>query len=558
MNKTTVLKRRSKLILALALVMVLVLAMVAGCGGGGGGGGAATTTGVAETTAATTAAAAETTAATTSAGAAAEAQGAASDLDYVELTFLLLGDPPTDAKTVEDAINEKLMEKLNCKISIQNPTWTDWNQKYRNELIAGTVDMLYTASWGDYVIYANEGAFLELDDLLVSAVPDLKARVDSQLDMMRVKGTIYAVPNLWPEYECKGLMYREDLRKNLSLPVPNTLENLEEYLLGVQANDPEQILISYGYVEPTTVGNYFLMFDAFNMKYDWISLGYGYWYSYANPTVTVDYWYSQDFIDDSKLIKKWCDYGFWSRSCLSEVVPEFPVELGIMVAHVSGQNPNKFSEAIPRIEKDNPDWELEYFAYGEVNGGSVYPAHARQNATAIARTCKNPDRALQVVEYIMLDQEMHNLFHYGIEGVHYEMKDDIYYNLSPSGATEAFKYEGYNSWNLRNGEYKLSRPSDPVLNEIFDRLDAIAAKCKYPRVNIESGFQEDYTDYVAERTAVINVMAEYLAPIQAGLVSDVEASIAEFLSRAESAGLQTCRENYDKQYKEYLEEFGYN
>ena len=548
-----------KKLLAMLLALMMALALFAGCGGGGGGSGAttaATTAPAATEAAATTAAAAAATAA--AAGSADAGTGAASDLEYAELSFLLLGDPPTDAKMVEDAINEKLMEKLNCKISISNPTWTDWNQKYRNELIAGTVDMLYTASWADYVIYANEGAFLELDDLLPTAVPELKAKVDNQLDMMRVKGSIYAVPNLWPEYESKGMMYREDLRKNLNLPVPDTLENLEAYLLGVQANDPDQTLISYGYVEPTTVANYYSMFDCFNMKYDWISLGYGYWYSYANPTVTVDYWYSQDFIDDCKLMKKWCDLGFWSRSCLSEVVPEFPVELGIMVAHVSGQNPNKYSEAIPRIEKDHPDWELEYYAYGEVNGGSVYPAHARQNATAIARTCKYPERALQVIEYIMLDNEMHNLFHYGIEGVHYELKDGIYYNLSPSGATEAFKYEGYNSWNLRNGEFKLARPSDPVLLDIFDRLDAIAAKCKYPRVNIESGFQEDYSDYAAERTAVINVMAEYLAPIQAGLVSDVDASIADFLSRAESAGLKVCRDNYDKQFKDYLDEFGYN
>jgi putative aldouronate transport system substrate-binding protein len=200
--------------------------------------------------------------------------------------------------------------------------------------------------------------------------------------------------------------------------------------------------------------------------------------------------------------------------------------------------------------------EMGYFAYGEVNGGSVYPAHARQNATAVARTCKNPDRALQVIEYIMLDNEMHNLFHYGIEGVHYELRDGIYYNLSDA-SPPPFKYEGFNSWNLRNGEYKLPDQSGPLLNSIFERLDAIAAKCKYPRVNIESGFQEDYTDYAAERTAVINVMAQYLAPIQAGLVGDVEASIADFLQKAETAGLQVCRDNYIKQWNEYCTEFGY-
>lgn len=492
---------------------------------------------------------------------AASTQASDDDLEYCELTFFLMGDPPGDKDVVLEAVNEKLMEKLNCKLDVYNPTWTDWQVKFQNELTAETIDLAYTASWGNYVTYANAGAFLELDDILPTAAPDLYKAVEPQLPMMRVNGTIFAVPNLWPEYECKGVLFRKDYCDDFDLPYPDTLQNIEDYLLGIQKNDPGQDLLRYRPAEPgTTVGNYIGYFDVFNLKYDWISLGYGYWFHHSDPIEAVDYWYSQDFIDDCKLMKKWCDLGFWSRSTLNEEALDKPVENKLTVINWSGQNPNKFCEALSLATKVDPSMVLDYYAYGEKNGfDAVYPAHARQNATAIAATCKFPERALQVVEYILLDEEMHNLFHYGIEGVHYEVRDGIYYQLSEE-SPPPYKYEGFNSWNLRNGAFKLKDENGANLEAIFARLDPIAAKNKFPRVNIESGFQENYKDngYEAERNAVMNVMFEKLTPIQAGLVPDVEAAIADFLKAVEAAGLDVCRKSYLEQWDAYIKEFGYD
>lgn len=487
------------------------------------------------------------------------------ELEYCELTFFLMGEYPGDKDVVLEAVNEKMMAKLNCKLDVYQPTWTDWQAKLQNELNAKSLDMIYTASWGNYVIYANSGAFLELDDILPTAAPDLYAATLPQLDMMRVNGTIYAVPNLWPEYECKGVMYRQDLCDKYDLPVPDSLDNIEAYLLGIKENEPSQPLVRFRPAEPnSTVGNYIGMFDVFNIKYDWISLGYGYWAHHSDPVKMVDYWYSQDFIDDCKLMKKWCDLGFWSRSTLNDEALDKPLENKLVAINWSGQNPNKYCEAISLAAKVDPEMEIGYFAYGEVNGyNSIYPAHARQNATAIAATCEYPERALQVVQYILLDEEMHNLFHYGLEGVHYEVVDGIYNNLSDA-SPPPFKYEGFNSWNLRNGAFKLKDATGPILQSVFDRLDPIAAKNKFPRVNIESGFQESYDgkgkyeDYSAERNAVMSVMYEYLTPIQAGLKSDVEGAIKEFLTKAEAAGLDICRKSYIEQWDAYIKEFGYD
>ena len=76
-------------------------------------------------------------------------------------------------------------------------------------------------------------------------------------------------------------------------------------------------------------------------------------------------------------------------------------------------------------------------------------------------------------------------------------------------------------------------------------------------INIFGGFTEDYSDYEFERTAVSNVMRQYLAPIQAGLVDDVDAAVAEFRQKVTDAGLQACRDGFTEQWIAYCEEYGY-
>ena len=84
----------------------------------------------------------------------------------VQLVFYLMGDPPQDKDLIQDAVNEVLKEKYNTTLDFQFSTWTDFQQKYANELTSGNSDMVYIASWLSYQTLAHSGAFLELDDLL--------------------------------------------------------------------------------------------------------------------------------------------------------------------------------------------------------------------------------------------------------------------------------------------------------------------------------------------------------------------------------------------------------
>ncbi len=473
-----------------------------------------------------------------------------------DLVFYVMGDAPKDEQVVEDAINKILLEKANATIDFQFSTWTDWSQKYNLELTSGTADIIYTANWINYATLANSGAFADLTDILAADAPNISKSMDpSLLDQCKIGGRLYSIPNTWPEYTVNGISYREDLRTKYNLPVPNSIDNLEKYLLGIKQNDPKQGLLSVTTGESTGLQVAFDAVNILNFKYPWVTnngLPYGLAANYDTPSEVYDYWNSEDFVTDMKLMKKFADEGFWSRSALSDTNDSEAYNNGLCAAVVAGQNPNKNITAITTYKEKHPEWKSEYIAYGETSG-VIFPAHATQNATSILASSKNKDRALMVLDLLLYDKELNSLVEYGIKGTHYDIDEKgNYKNLS-----ENFKYENFNTWDLRNGEYKLPQESDAILNQMFTKYSEIAAKTKFPNVNIYGGFAEDYSAYEVERSAVSDVMRQYLAPLQAGLVTDVDKAVKEFRDKVKEAGLETCQEQFKTHWAAYCDEHEY-
>ncbi len=479
--------------------------------------------------------------------------------ERANLVFFVMGDAPKDEELVEAAINEILIEKFNATIDFQFSTWTDFQQKYANQLISGGVDMIYVANWLNYGVNAAAGAFLEMDDLLQYA-PGIVALIsEDTLNMCRVNGDLYAIPNAWPEYVPIGITYREDLRVKYDLPVPNSLENIEAYFKGVKDNEPNQPILRVTAEEAQ--GGFRIGFDAaemLNIKYPWVDrngLNYGLASNYETPSEVYDYWFSDDFVEDCKLLKRWADMGFWSKSALSDTNNSEAYRNGLCIAQVSGMNPQKQITANKDFATDgHEDWRSEYVAYGEVTN-AIYPGHATQNATAIVRGSKYPERAMMVLDYFLTDETMNKLVQCGLEGTHYNIDaDGLYEDIKDT----RFTYENFNTWNLRNTEYKLMQKTDIELQAMFDKYAAQGATTKYPNVAIYGGFSEDYSDYQAERAALANVMRQYLAPLQAGLVDDVDAAVAEFRTKCTAAGIDVVRAGYTEQWLDYCAEYGYD
>ena len=100
-----------------------------------------------------------------------------------------------------------------------------------------------------------------------------------------------------------------------------------------------------------------------------IESGYGQRVKMADPTKVEDYWFSDEFVEDMKLLKDWADKGYWSRSILSNTTDAGEqYDNGQCVALVFGMNPNKYATRVETWKADHPDWKTAYFTFSEAAG----------------------------------------------------------------------------------------------------------------------------------------------------------------------------------------------
>lgn len=483
-----------------------------------------------------------------------DGQKTASGLDIskkVELQFWMLGPAPKDLPLIQDEVNKMAEKDLNCTIKFNFTTWTDWAQKYKLLLTSGQpIDLIFTAEWTSYQMYARSGAFLPLDDIVPKAAPELwKFIPQDYWNAVKVAGKIYTMPATYKEYVNDGFEYRKDLAKKYGIPEVNSLETMEAYLDAIKKNEPGMMCIAEG----VAADNFSAIYSMTSqLLHTWTDRGmpfYGLVAENATPGKLEQYWGTEAHRKDLLLYKKWADKGYWSRSILS--TKEDAVALfrnGKLAARMAGINVTKFADDVTNIKTSHPDWEIGWFPFSDVSR-VVHPVHPNHNGFAVPKSSQNPERAVAFWEKMVLDKRYNLLTQYGIEGKHYTVENG-YYKMLGDQSTNGFPREAMQSWAWRNPNYMLFTPAHDLVKEYFAKFD------KYATPDVFNGFAEDYTVYQTERTALQQVMAKYLQPLQAGLVADVDKGLKEFMENAKKAGLEKIQAEYMKQYKAYCEEMG--
>jgi putative aldouronate transport system substrate-binding protein len=471
----------------------------------------------------------------------------------VELDLWMLGDPPKDLLQINNEVNKLTERDLNCTIKFNMLSWSDYMQKYNLLLSSGQpMDLVFTSDWLNYNQFAKKGAFMKLDDLLPVYAPDLYKFVPQDYwDAVKVSNSIYTIPAVWKEYASPGFAYRADLMKKYNLPEPNSLQNIETYLKGIKNNEPSAVLTNEQATD-NGFGPIFSAYEVLNIKYTWIdsNMPYGLTGDYDKPSELRMYWGSPDFTEDMKMFKRWSDEGFWSRSALSnrDSIHD-PFAAGKTIAVISGENPTKFNDSYIKIKTIYPEWELGYYPYVQ-STGLAKPVHPIHNGMALPRSSQNPERALMFYEKLVLDKAYNYLTEYGIEGKNYTIEDGRYYKMLGDSRTNGFQREALNGWAWRNPQIQLFDKSFDKVLDLFKKFSS------YSKPDIFFGFVEDYTPYQAERAALYQIQSQYLVPLEAGLVPDVDSAIKLFMEKAKAAGLDKIQTDYIRQWKQYCKEKG--
>ena len=506
--------KNTKKILALALVLVMALSLFAGCAQTNAG----TTTGPQSTE--TYATGGETIAAT--------------DLfkEHVTLHYVFV-----DAKGVADyaewdrivdAVNEITEAKINATIEFEVVPLGDFASKMSAKYQANEPwDVTFSGAWNAFAPNAAAGAYAELSlDFLNTYAPNaMKLINQTAFEAVTVNGKIYGVPLQQIYVRTSAVRYDKDFMASIGADMSSItkLEDLEPVLQKMVETGTVNVAYANNIGEMYNLGSYF---------------DFDYLVNYSTPGVVIDtdtsctvvnQYATETFKNYAYLMKDWYDKGYFDDS--------------LLVGGESG-NENRMIDIDPAYKPGN---EASQSATEDLNLGCVAIGDAVLTTSAINATThvisansQNPGRAMAFIDLLTSDAELLNLLVNGQEGV---------------------------DWNWVNEDIKLIEKTDSgypgayaflVGNTFLEYYtDAVAAANDYQgqiaEINMNAkgspilGFSFDATNVANEIANCNAIIDEYLAPLMAGAVDDVDAAIAELNNQLELAGMQAILDEMQTQ-----------
>ncbi|CDN44155.1 Extracellular solute-binding protein family 1 [Paenibacillus sp. P22] len=492
-------------------------------------------------------------------GAAAANNGAAPSADpgkidtskKVELVWYVLGDSHKDSPQVQEEINKMLEKDINATIKLNFTTWNDWQTKYNLLLTSGEkVDMVFASTWADYYKFADQGAFKDLTDLIPTYMPETWKTVPKQdWTEATVQGKIFAVPSTYPEYTPDGLVYREDWRKELNVPEIKDLDSIEAYLEAVKTQKKVTPINGKAWNEV------FTLFKAYE-GYEQIGGDSGVIVakSYDTPRDIINYAETPEFEQFVKRMKTWSEKGFWTSDTLSS-----QKEAGDALKAGTGgaywRNAPGAGGFIVDAEKANKGAaQYGYFPFTRFHNYAM-PTLSVNNAMAIPKSSKNPERSLMALEKIRTDERYFDLLTYGIKDLDYNLSEDGKLVITPPKGKEndkTFKNYGITSWGWRV-ESLIKEEQAGGWKQFPTLLEEFKAESK---PNIFSPIVMDYKPVKSQQAAVNQVIQQYGMPLMMGLVPNVDKALETYRKQLKAAGVDQVMDYVKEQANKYYDEKG--
>lgn len=466
-------------------------------------------------------------------------------LEYQELKMVLLGGKPADFEQVWEQVNQKFKEKINATISVQFLDWSDWTQKYPL-MFAGNddFDLVYTSNWAFYSDQALKGGFLELtDEMLQKYAPQVwDAMPEVAWGQAKVKGKLYMVPNNNQlEYLNKLVLIREDLRLKYNLPEVTDPETLSQYLKTIAMNEKDVIAF-----ESAPPGK-----GQFNALDEVLLLGKNNW-RLIDPTLPLAYdiedpkgqlfniYETPEFQQLLVYYKELADLGVWSKDILNnkfDAWNDFQAGKNAMLLH----NLGTLSTYMEIIRLKYPQYEV---AFADVTPNAKQAvAVSTQNGMAIHAISKKWERALMAIDLLHSDREIHDLTMYGLADKHYIPVDDDKMKPGPDKDNYSISSWGWNS--------PLNRQNDGTPQEALDLGDKWANQLYHWPLET---YVFDNSQLKTEASNIAQAMIRYGAPLEYGLIEDLDKGREQLISQVKAAGLEKLQQAAQKQIDDFLAE----
>lgn len=475
------------------------------------------------------------------------------ELEYVELNWFV-GSNAKDIDIIQAALDEYFMEKLNCKVKLNVIGGGEYSEVISTKLASGEeIDLCTLFSQTPYSSYAPMGALYPIDTLWDEYGTNVKGLFSEGVwDSLMVDGHVYAVPTLKDNAYIIGYIYNDTLASELGLDMENlgwsSFMDIEDTMMDALALRDEKYPEYKGM--PLIASNpgdfpYFYALERFlsgnslavcNIPEKEAVAGMG--------TDTVYNFYEKEEFREMCLLKqRLIDAGVMAYD-YTTFETSVSLEPSTLLASAWGYT-----------------WISEGLFFGDDCASKLVvfdktwtdTDNYRSAMTAIGANCKNPERAMMVLDLLNSDPYVATLLRFGVEGEHWEYDDDGKMQLANRNADSS--NPGWLEWyGVAYGNLTIVDGPESYVGPDRIMLDKMAEYNNEAILAAHIGFVLDTTNITNEISACSNVISEYKYLTLGQLESQdaVNKAVDEFVAKLKENGSEKIVEEVQKQVDEWV------
>lgn len=452
---------------------------------------------------------------------------ATAELKPVNLLWYVFGAKQPDHDVVMTELNKKLNDKLKVTLDLQVLDAATYQDKMKMIVAASeNYDICFTSNWkNNYWENVAKGAFAELDDLIAKNTPNLKKVIpDSILDVAKVKGKTYAIPNIQLMYTAFGFNIQKELLDKYKFDI-NTIKNykdIEPFLEIIKKNEPNLIPMRLNFdttsIENELVGTYCMI-------------------KKGDKSLKILPLIGSNAEKENMLIHRdWFNKGYIRKDIVTITDDSADLKANKFAVLTNQTRPDGAAVVSNQYAKEYVSVAFQKPYVQAISGASTM--------NAISSSSKNPDRALKLIELINTDKEIYNMLIFGIEKTHYNKISNDTVEVPKES-----KYQmGTSAWVFGNQFNALyMKGQQPGTWEETDKLN------KSAEVSVLRGFNFDQAPVQAEMAKLAAVAKEYK---NIAFMPDYEKLDAARVEKMKAAGLDKVVAEVQKQVDEWAKAAG--
>ena len=455
------------------------------------------------------------------------------------VTMVLNGSTQPDEERIEQKINEILEPELNANLDIVVLPWASASQQLQLMLSGDEkIDVFYTQAT-NAVQYMNAGQIIDMSELIDKYGTNIKQIYGEDIAKInQIEGFVYGVPNQIERGSIPAVFMRKDLVEKYNIDTSQIKEpkDLESVFETVKAGEPDMTMLYSINDGDTPVTRLFRGDNLSDNNYLGVLM------DQTNSTKLENFFATDWFKDTTTMLYNWYQKGYISQDAGTNTenwrtVCKAGNLFSLFFAYHPG-TPVEFESST------GYDFEIVPFYNEPIINSSSYNGVT----FSIAQNSENPEKTMEVLDYIYGSSEIMNLLNWGEQDKDYVIEDaDNGIINFPEGITT--DNAGYNlnlGWELPNQfiAYKWTG-SDPQLWEKMEEFNSSAKSSK------AVGFLFDSSNYSSEIAALSNIVKQYSGALYSGS-GDPDELIPELLEALDDAGINEVIQAKQEQLDAFL------